>query len=561
LTTNSAGAPQLILGGVLGVLTAWYLCFLYWGPALPLSHDELNFLFEALRLPAQGRLTSYGHGPVLYELIALIESVWYLLLRATGSAHSSHDFLISIISDQATHLRLVRAVTAIGGLGLVVQVYRVARLFSGRSAAALSALFTAGNLTFIAMSSLGKEDVFFWLFTLMAMEFSWHASVKGRTRDAVIAGAAVGLAFSTKYLGVFAGLGAALPLLRNLPTFRKDSLRISGIIAITATVSVLLVFPFLLTDTTSVLNSIHEVGSIYTAQGSRWTMGAYLFSHLPNLVGWPIILIGTAEFCRLWSRNPRGPILVSLIPVAGLLFIGLRVGFSMAYYAMPAAIMLIILALCGTAQIANARWRNTLLALLLGSFVFDTAFLRGALKHAIVLTGPDTRVTTEAALAARAHPADRVLLNQAVLGENVFGPSLLPEEPEKGHGPFTLARAEATARRKGPRYRLTLLDYTKDIPSDAASRLDWLVIGRRGVPSVIEHGTDTVKAIGQATVPDGFRLVETIQAFPEQHSHFYPFPTTLDYDALRGASISSLWRDRAVGMSFDLYERERRIHP
>lgn len=561
MITNTNGAARLILGTALGALTAWYLSFLYWGPALPLSHDELNFLFEALRLPAQGRLASYGHGPALYELLALLEVAWYILLRAAGSVHSSQEFLIAIMSDQAAHLRLLRAVTAIGGLGLVVQVYRVGLLFTDRRAAALSALFTAGNLTFIAMSSLGKEDAFFWLFTLVAMERSWHASVNGRTRDAVIAGTAIGLAFSTKYLGVFAGLGAALPVLRNLPSLRRNSLRVSGIIALTAATCVLLVFPFLLTDTRNVLNSIHEVGSIYTAQGSRWTMGAYLFSHLPNLVGWPIILIGTAEFCRLWTKNPRGPILVSLIPAAGLIFIGLRIGFSMAYYAMPAAIMLIILAVSGTSRIANARWRNALLAILIGNFVFDTAFFRGALKHAIVLTGPDTRVTAESALAARARPGDRVLLNQAVLGENVFGPPLLPEEPEKGHGPFTLARSEATARRKGPRYRLAILDYTQDIPSGAASRLDWLVIGRRGAPSVVEHGTDTVKVIGQATIPEGFRLVETIQAFPEQHSHFYPFPTTLDYAALRDASVSSLWRGRAMGMTFDLYERLSRPRP
>lgn len=561
MNNKSDNAARLILGGSLIALTAWYLIFIFYGPALPISHDELNFLFEALRLPAQGRLTSYGHGPVVYELIALLEGAFYIYLRAIGSVHSLHEFLISFLLNQAAHVRLLRAIVGICGLGLVIQVYRVALLFSGRTAAALSALFVAGNLTFIAMSSQGKEDVFFWLFTFIAMERSWRASIDGRTRDAVIAGAAIGLAFSTKYLGVFAGLGAALPILRNLPGFRRDTLRQSGAIALSAAATVLVLFPFLLTDTKSVLNSIHEVGSIYTALGTRWTMEAYLFSHLPNLVGWPIFIVGTVELFRRWTEDPRGPILVSLIPAAGLLFIGLRIGFSMAYYAMPAAILLIILASSSADRIKLPRWRNAVQFLLAGCFVLDTALLSGAMKHAILLTGPDTRETAAASLVARARPGDRVLINQAVLGENVFGPALLPMESEKGHGPFTLARAAATARLKGPRYRLTILNYSQDIPADAASHFDWLIVGRRGRSSVIEYGTDMVTPIGQATIPEGFKLVETIQAVPEQHTHFYPYLTTLDYEALRAISVPSLWRIRALGLTFDLYERLGRPRP
>jgi len=561
MTTVTGGAARLILGSAMVVLAAWYLVFLCWGPVLPISHDELNFMFEALRLPASGRLTSYGHGPVLYELFALFESAFYIYSRAIGSVHSSHEFLVSFMLNQASHVRLIRAIVAIGGLGLIVQVHRVGLIISDRTAAALSALFVAGNLTFIVMSSQGKEDVFFWLFTLIAMERSWNASVSGRTRDAVIAGAAIGLAFSTKYLGVFAGLGAALPVLRFLPDVRKDSLRLGGIIALSAAVTVLVLFPFFLTDTKSVLSSIHSVGSVYTAMGTKWTMEAYLFSHLPNLVGWPIFLIGTAEFCRRWAKDPRGPILISLIPAAVFLFIGLRTGFSLAYYAMPMAIFLIILANSSAAQIKSSLWRNALRSLLIGSFILGSSFLPGALKYAILVTGPDTRMAAKSALVARARPGDRVLVNQAIMGENIFGPALLPEESEEGHGPLTRARAEATARLKGPRYRLTILNYTQDVPSDGASRFDWLVIGRRGILSSTEYGKDSVEPIGHATIPAGFKLVETIQAYPEEHSHFYPLLTTLDYEALRAALVSSLWRSRAMGLTFDLYERVGRARP
>jgi hypothetical protein len=252
---------------------------------------------------------------------------------------------------------------------------------------------------------------------------------------------------------------------------------------------------------------------------------------------------------------------MSLVPVAGLLFIGFRRGFSMAYYAMPMAILLVILAVSAAARIENARWRHAAFAIFFLFFVFDNSFLSGALKYAVLVTGPDTRLVAESALTARARPAERVLINQGVLGENFFGPPVLPKVSAVGHGPFTLARAEADLRRDGPRFHLTVLNYTQDIPHDAASRFDWLVVGRRGVPSVIEYGTDTVRAIGQAVIPEGFALAETIQAFPEPHSHFYPVPTTLDYDTLRDASVSSLWRSRAMGMTFDLYERVGRSAP
>lgn len=556
--SSAAAAPltaRLLLGGALGALGGWYVAFICWGPALPVSHDELNFLFEALRLPAQGRLTDYAHAPFFYELIAVLEGLWYVFLRAVGSVASSRDFLVDLLSNQSSHLRLIRTLVALGALGMVVQVYRLGRLFGEGIPASLAALFCAGNFTFIVMTSMAKEDVFLWFFTLVAMERAWTASTSGRLRDAVIAGVAIGFAFSSKYLGVFAGLAAALPVVRLFPRIDKDSLRTSGVIVACAALSGLAAFPFIVTDAQGVFKSVGGLQSGYSAMGSKLALGAYFSHHLPNLLGWPMLIIGAAEFLRRWLKEPNGPILMSLVPVAGLLFLSLRRGFSLAYYAMPMAILLVILAVSGAAQIRDARWRKVLFAILIISFSTGNSSFAGALKHAILLTGPDTRLVAEAALNARARPGERVLLNQGVLGENVFGPPLLSEVAAEGHGPFTAARAEAESRRIGPRYRLTVINYTQDIPSDAASRYDWLVIGRRGASSVIEFGSDSPLEIGRATIPPGFRLVETIQAFPEEHSHCYPFPTTLDYEAIRNASFTSLWKKRAMGMTFDVYER------
>lgn len=545
----------LVMGCALCLLGLWYGVFLFWGPALPVSHDELNFLFEALRLPAQGRLTHYAHAPFFYELVALVEGVWYVALRAAGQVSSSQEFLVTLLLNQDAHLRVLRGMVALGSLGLVWQIYRFGRLFSDPVPAALAAFLSAGNFTLIAMTSMAKEDVFYWLFVFLAMERAWNAVVDGGRRDAVIAGVSIGLATSSKFFGVFSGVCAALPQLKTFPVIEKDSWRISFTIAAFAALSLLVTFPFLLTDTTAVLNSVRDVQSIYSSLGLKWTLGAYLFHHLPNLLGWPIVLMGTFEFVWRWLREPKGPILLSLVPMIGFLFVSLRRGFSLAYYSMPMAILLIVLAVSAVARIATPRWRNPALALIVIVFASNNAFFLGTLKYGILLTGPDTRLLAESALRSKARPGERVLVNQAVLGENVFGPPLLSAENPAGHGPFTMARSKADSRRSGVRYALTILDYSQDIPSDAGARFDWLVIGRRGVSSTVEFGTDAVTPIGAATIPPGFNLVESVRAYPEMHSHFYPYPTTLDYQALRGISLASLWDKGAMGMSFDIYER------
>ena len=78
---------------VLVLFSTWLAFSLFFGPELAIHHDELNFLYEALRLPAEQRLSGYGHGPLLYELIAVAESGWYVLLRVTGAVSSPSDFL------------------------------------------------------------------------------------------------------------------------------------------------------------------------------------------------------------------------------------------------------------------------------------------------------------------------------------------------------------------------------------------------------------------------------------------------------------------------------------
>src|SRR5437588_1090628 len=86
-----------LLLGVIAAYAGWLGIFLMHGPVLAVNHDEVNFVTEALRLPAQGRLHGYGHGPILYELIALAELAWYVVLRATGHIASPTEFVTYVL--------------------------------------------------------------------------------------------------------------------------------------------------------------------------------------------------------------------------------------------------------------------------------------------------------------------------------------------------------------------------------------------------------------------------------------------------------------------------------
>ena len=558
--------PRLALAGIIVSLVAWHVAMLTWGPTMPFGHDELNFLQEALRLPAEQKLSSYGHGPLLYELVAFLEAGYYAVLRLTGSVQTTFDFLVEVQTRLSPLYEASRILVAVAGIAVVVQVYRLGVIFGGPATGALAALLCATNFTFLAMTSQLKEDAFYWLFLLLFLELAWKTSEQQSRRAAAWAGVALGCAMAAKYFAVFAAIFLLLPAVRSNDRRLREALILGLIMGVTAAATLLMLFPFLITDTDQVRNSIRILNAGYTTGnnifdhyradiGGEWTLYAYLRHHLPNLFGWIVPIFAGVEIVRRIVREPKGPILLLTAPLLQFLFIGLRTGFSLAYFAFPLALMFFILAASWAVHAASGtggtRWRWSAAWILVAVVALDGAFLPGAAKYGVFLTGPETRLLARDIIVSKALPGDCVLINAGITGDNIYGPPLVPANPSPGSGAFTSARVIASQQMAGPHFELRILD-TVLIPPQATEGCEWLVIGRRGQEARIDHGTGPVTMV-QPIAPAGYTRVAAIDAFPEQHSIAYPFPSTLDYDSFRATSITRIWRERAMGMSFEIY--------
>lgn len=549
--------PTRGLSAIIVLTALWYGSFLAFGPRQPISHDEMNFVFEALRLPGEGRISYYMHGPFLYEIIACIDVVLYLTARVFGWARSPFEFLVFVLKDIPLLLTFGRSVAAAAGMLTVFQTYRLGRLVGGERAGLVAAIFCMTNMTFFVMSSMCKEDAVFWAFSLGAMDLAWHSHEKEGLWRAALAGLCIAAAFCTKYLALFSPLLILVPIVRAKQGELLRAARLSLTIAFSALLGLLIFFPFLYTDTKSVLASFRQTQVASATSGTQWAMAAYVRHHLPNLIGWPVILLAALEFLRRLHRDPWGPAILFLVPVLQLLAIGMRSGWSMAYYAFPLASVCFIMAACflSAALAGSLNAARVLPWVVLAIVLGDGTYLRGTLKYALMLMGPRTSDLARDYLLTNARPGDCIAMNFAAVGENHAGPDVLADNFPPGTGLFTRARAAANSAMLGPRFFVQLGNDTS-LPGDLRPGCEWLVVGRRGRLSNVEVGT-MVSESASTPIPPGYKRQITFTAFPEEHSVFAPHLTTLDYGEMRRTSIAEIWRRGAMGPHFDIYRIQR----
>ena len=539
-------------------MLVWYAAVLPKMTRLPVNHDELNFLFEALRLPLQHRLTGYIHASLLFEIIAACESILYLILRSTHQVGSSFDFLVHVLKNAGAHLFFFRAIVAIAGVLTVVQVARVGRLFGGRAAGTIAALFCATNYTYFAMTALCKEDVLSWLLTLVAMEFAWRTSESLRPRDAVLCGIAIGVATAAKFLAVFCGALVLFPLLRHPENRKRDAVKSGVIIAAVAASSFFVLFPFVLTDTATVISSLNRVSTINASLGTRLTLPIYVFAHMPHITGLFVLFAAVIEGVRRLMRERRGPIYFVVPPVLQLIFMGTKRGYSMPHYVFPLALLCFMLAAAlmveGARRLVGSSRSSAAAGLVAIAIIgIDAVYLRSSIKYAFVLTAPDNRLIAKEAFLKMAAPGDCVVMGQMTGGENAVGPPLVSESVEQTQGPFGRALAVVASQSGEPRFRLRYV-YGKDVDADRARGCRWIITGRAAShSSAIEEGIEGPKEVADPQVPPDFRLVQKFDAFPEQHSVWYPYPTSLDYKELASVPFASVLRDRRLGMTLFVY--------
>lgn len=542
--------------GVLALFLIWQALFLLRGPTLPIVHDELNLLYESLRLPAEFRLSGYVHGPLLYELIACVEVGWFAILRIAGAVSSPEEFLVHVLTHPHAHLVLGRAL--VGGLACATlfQVYRLGGLFGGIRVGALAGLLWASNLTFFAFACVLKEDLLFLFLFVSALLQGWGAVERRQGRGCFVTGLLIGASTAAKYFGVFALALLALPF---LCLDRKERSRAAGLsfwMALGFVVAIGVFIPFLITDTNSFFGSIESLVVGKTTAGTP-TLPRYLWVHLPNLVGWVVLMAGSIEWGYRLIRQPRGPIMLGMAPLFQMLWLGSRSGYSVAYYIFPMALFLSVLAAAFFARVLALTqlglFRFLILPLVISVVVLDGAFLRGSSKHALLLLAPDSRIFARDWVHTHVPSGERILLTHGIVGMNFWGPPLVPIDPGPVVGPFTAANQQILQQWQGPRYHLKVIDGFRGFSPALIQDCDWLITTQIGTETSFELSKESAQ--NPPSPPPGFELAALFVGFPPQRSTLWPFFLSSDYAGLSEVSLKSMWGNCVRGLTIAIYHR------
>lgn len=140
-------------------------------------------------------------------------------------------------------IRVARLLTFAAGLGVVILTGLLASRVAGREAGLLAMLIAALAPALVIRSGIASVDMWATLFVTAAFVLAHRAaSAPQARRDAVLAGAMLGLTFASKYPPILLSLGVALQLLAGADSWRERREKVV-LAAVAAAVTAVVVMP------------------------------------------------------------------------------------------------------------------------------------------------------------------------------------------------------------------------------------------------------------------------------------------------------------------------------
>ncbi|MHB8054584.1 MAG: glycosyltransferase family 39 protein [Candidatus Aminicenantales bacterium] len=179
----------------------------FWGLGWGLPHtyhvDENFFGEKASRFLGGDLNPHFFHVGTLhmYTLAGLWE-VYYQIEKAAGRVRTPAEFRETYVQSPEIFYWIGRILTALMGVGTILLLYLLGRRMFGPRTGAMAALLLTFGLEHARMSHDMLPDIPMVFFLVLAYLFIWNIAEKGRTRDYLWAGAAAGLAMTTKYGGL-----------------------------------------------------------------------------------------------------------------------------------------------------------------------------------------------------------------------------------------------------------------------------------------------------------------------------------------------------------------------
>jgi YYY domain-containing protein len=307
--------PVWVLGAILGLAAAARLADLDWDQGHAFHPDERAIAFAVERLslrPLRLNPEFFAYGSLPIYLVAVARG---LVSAATGQA-----------KDFAGLILVGRFLSVVAGVAAVLVLHRLARRLYGPPTALLAAGLLAACVLHIQHSRFMTSEALLTLLVLLALGGCLRVQRLGRTRDFLLAGAAVGLALAVKASAaplLAPYLVASALRLRGDPERQRAAARALGGLAACG-VALVAAEPYLVLDFAAVWRQVSEQGDMVRDAGSvPYTvqyMGTIPYVHdLVQMVLWGMgpalgLAVVAAAVARLadYRRRPSEPNLILL---------------------------------------------------------------------------------------------------------------------------------------------------------------------------------------------------------------------------------------------------------
>jgi hypothetical protein len=356
-------------------LIALALGFHLWGISqdLPLviGGDETMFMQPAIHIAATGNLNPgyFGHpGSTIIYPLAVISRVWYAVHHHGPLLRPSLNLQDAFVSHPYGFYLLGRLLTIGFAMFSMLLVYLLGRRVFGSTVALAGAWFFLLVPLAVTHARTVRTDSATVFFTLLSLWLCLRTYDRPTAGNQVLAGAAIGLAISTKYtltvLVLFLFLIDGLLLWRQFQMGRVGSILPgigAGLLAVIGSFSIST--PYFFLDFSKALKDVRvELRPTHLGADGLSPLGNliwYLTRAIPETLSWPRALSAASGVALvIWKRQPRPLLLAGFV---ALFLVG--VSLSPLHWARwllpigPLLTLFVACALCVVVGHLSARFR------------------------------------------------------------------------------------------------------------------------------------------------------------------------------------------------------------
>ncbi len=292
-----------------------------WGLSFDLPYlyhpDEYPYVAIALNILKTGDYNPhfFNYPSLFFYVLAAAYIPYFLLYASRGMLRNLDGLTLPMeviprdvaLATMPSQFLVGRMISVVFALATVALIYLIGRELYNRRVGFIAALLLAVSFTHVRISHFITPDVIMTFFVTLSVILCWRIVARGRLRDYLLAGAAIGLAATTKYN---AGITVLLLLLAHVMSSARRVWLDGKLVAAIALSGVVFVggSPYSILDLSRFLNDLaFEVGhySLLSEVGQVGSTWSWYIQYLWGKEGVVLLLAGLQTIRAGLTRSKR----------------------------------------------------------------------------------------------------------------------------------------------------------------------------------------------------------------------------------------------------------------